>query len=52
MLKFMPFMFFIFLYKYACALSVYMCISSAWGIVEGKMVRRAIKRLDDAPAAG
>jgi len=51
MMKFMPFMFFIFLYKYAAALSVYMCISSAWGIVEGKMVRRAIKRLDDAPTA-
>jgi len=47
MVKFMPYMFFIFLYKYAAALSVYMCVSSAWSIIESKMVRKAIKRADD-----
>jgi len=47
--RFMPYIFFFMLYNYAAALSVYMCVSSAWGIIEGKLVRRAIARLD-APA--
>jgi len=46
MVRFMPYVFFFMLYTYASALSVYMCVSSAWGIVEAKFVRRAIKRLD------
>ena len=33
MVKFMPYVFFFMLYTYASALSVYMCVSSAWGIV-------------------
>ncbi|MHC4958795.1 MAG: YidC/Oxa1 family insertase periplasmic-domain containing protein [Planctomycetota bacterium] len=52
MVKFMPFMFFIFLYKYAAALSVYMCVSSAWGIVESKAVRRAVKRAEEQEVGG
>ena len=46
MVRFMPYIFFFFLYKYAAALSVYMCVSSAWGIVEAKLVRKAIKRAE------
>ena len=46
MVKFMPYVFFFMLYTYASALSVYMCISSAWGIAEAKLVRRAITKLD------
>ena len=45
MMRFMPYLFFVFLYNYASALAVYMCVSSLWGIVEGKLVRRAIARL-------
>ncbi len=41
--RFMPYIFFFMLYNYAAALSVYMCVSSAWGIIEGKMVRKAIQ---------
>jgi len=47
MVKFMPYVFFFMLYTYASALSVYMCISSAWGIAEGKLVRRAIAKHGD-----
>ncbi len=46
MMRIMPYMFFIFLYGYASALAVYMCVSSTWGIIEGKMVRKAIAKLD------
>ncbi len=46
MMRIMPYMFFVFLYGYASALAVYMCVSSAWGIAEAKLVRRAIKKLD------
>ncbi|MHC4932280.1 MAG: YidC/Oxa1 family insertase periplasmic-domain containing protein [Planctomycetota bacterium] len=46
MVKFMPYFFFFMLYNYASALAVYMCVSSAWGIAEAKLVRRAIARLD------
>ncbi|MFQ5844339.1 MAG: membrane protein insertase YidC [Planctomycetota bacterium] len=46
MFKLMPYLFFFFLYKYAAALALYMCVSSVWGIVEGKLVRRAIARMD------
>jgi len=46
MVKFMPYVFFFMLYKYAAALSVYMCVSSAWSIAESKLVRRAIKRME------
>ncbi|MHC4549138.1 MAG: YidC/Oxa1 family membrane protein insertase [Planctomycetota bacterium] len=46
MMRFMPFVFFFMLYNYASALAVYMCISSGWSIVESKLVRRAIARLD------
>ncbi|MGH7163740.1 MAG: YidC/Oxa1 family insertase periplasmic-domain containing protein, partial [Planctomycetota bacterium] len=45
MLRVMPYVFFLFLYNYASALAVYMCVSSLWGIAEGKLVRRAIARL-------
>jgi len=44
MMRFMPYVFFIFLYKYAAALAIYMCMSSAWSIVEGKLVRKAVAR--------
>ncbi len=47
MMKFMPYLFFVFLYNYAAALAVYMCVSSTWGIVEGKLVRKAIARQPD-----
>ncbi|MGQ0612582.1 MAG: YidC/Oxa1 family insertase periplasmic-domain containing protein [Planctomycetaceae bacterium] len=47
MMRFMPYMFFVFLYNYAAALAVYMCVSSVWGIVEGKLVRKAIARQPD-----
>jgi len=47
MVKFMPYVFFFMLYTYASALSVYMCVSSAWGIAEAKLVRRAIARHGD-----
>ena len=46
MVRYMPYVFFLMLYNYASALSVYMCVSSAWGIAEAKLVRRAIKKLD------
>ena len=46
MMRFFPFVFFFMLYKYAAALSVYMCVSSAWSILETKYVRKAIKKLD------
>ena len=46
MVKYMPYFFFFMLYNYASALAVYMCVSSAWGIAEAKLVRRAIARLD------
>jgi membrane protein insertase Oxa1/YidC/SpoIIIJ len=46
MVRFMPYLFFFFLYKYAAALSVYMCVSSAWGIGEAKFVRAAVKRAE------
>jgi len=46
MMKFMPFLFFFMLYNYASALAVYMCMSSLWSIVESKLVRRAIARMD------
>ena len=46
MMKFMPFLFFFMLYNYASALAVYMCVSSLWSIVEAKLVRRAIAKLD------
>jgi len=46
MMKFMPFLFFFMLYNYASALAVYMCMSSLWSIVEAKLVRRAIAKLD------
>ena len=46
MMRFMPYVFFFMLYKYAAALAVYMCVSSAWSIAESKYVRRAIARLD------
>jgi len=42
--RFMPYIFFFMLYNYAAALSVYMCVSSAWGIIEGRMVRKAIQK--------
>lgn len=45
MVKFMPYVFFVFLYNYAAALAVYMCVSSAWGIAEGRLVRKAVARL-------
>ncbi len=48
MVRYMPYIFFFFLYKYAAALSVYMCVSSAWGIVEAKFVRKAVKRAEEA----
>jgi YidC/Oxa1 family membrane protein insertase len=47
MVKFMPYVFFFMLYTYASALSVYMCVSSAWGIAEAKLVRRAIAKHGD-----
>ncbi|MHC4954994.1 MAG: YidC/Oxa1 family insertase periplasmic-domain containing protein [Planctomycetota bacterium] len=47
MVRYMPYVFFFMLYNYASALSVYMCVSSAWGIAEAKLVRRAIKKLDE-----
>lgn len=46
MMRFMPFLFFFMLYNYASALAVYMCVSSTWSIVESKLVRRAIAKLD------
>jgi YidC/Oxa1 family membrane protein insertase len=46
MMRLMPYVFFLFLYNYAAALSVYMCVSSLWGIVEGKLVRRAMARVE------
>lgn len=45
MVRFMPYVFFFFLYNYAAALSVYMCVSSIWGIFEGKFVKKAIARV-------
>jgi YidC/Oxa1 family membrane protein insertase len=44
MVKLMPYVFFFFLYNYAAALSVYMCVSSLWSILEGRLVRNAIQR--------
>jgi len=46
MMRFMPFVFFFMLYNYAAALALYMCMSSTWSIVESKLVRRAIAKLD------
>ena len=46
MVRYMPYVFFFMLYNYASALSLYMCVSSAWGIAESKLVRRAIAKLD------
>lgn len=46
MMRLMPYVFFLFLYNYTAALSVYMCVSSLWGIVEGKLVRRALARME------
>ena len=43
----LPYVFFFMLYTYAAALSVYMCVSSAWGIAEAKLVRRAIAKHGD-----
>jgi YidC/Oxa1 family membrane protein insertase len=46
MVRYMPYVFFFMLYNYASALALYMCVSSAWGIAESKLVRRAIAKLD------
>jgi len=46
MMRFMPFAFFFMLYNYAAALALYMCMSSTWSIIESKLVRRAIAKLD------
>ena len=46
MMKWMPVLFTFMLYNYASALALYMCVSSAWGIAESKLVRRAIAKLD------
>jgi YidC/Oxa1 family membrane protein insertase len=45
MMKFMPYVFFFFLYNYAAGLALYMCVSSVWSIAEARLVRRAIARL-------
>ncbi len=45
MMKFMPYVFFFFLYNYAAGLALYMCVSSCWSIAESKLVRRAIAKL-------
>jgi len=45
MMRFMPFVFFMFLYNYAAALALYMCVSSSWTIAESKLVRRAVAKL-------
>jgi YidC/Oxa1 family membrane protein insertase len=47
MMRIMPFIFFFMLYNYTAALALYMCVSSAWGIAESKLVRRAIARQSD-----
>jgi len=45
MMRFMPYVFFFFLYNYAAGLALYMCVSSCWSIAESKLVRRAIAKL-------
>ncbi|MFI5402566.1 MAG: YidC/Oxa1 family insertase periplasmic-domain containing protein [Planctomycetota bacterium] len=45
MMKFMPYVFFLFLYDYAAGLALYMCVSSCWTIAESRLVKRAIARL-------
>ncbi len=46
MMRFMPYLFFFMLYRYASALSIYMCVSSTWTIFESRYVRKAIKRIE------
>jgi len=46
MMRFMPYMFFIMLYRYASALSIYMCVSSMWTIFESRYVRKTINKMD------
>ncbi len=45
MMKFMPYVFFLFLYDYAAGLALYMCVSSVWTIAESRLVKRAIAKL-------
>lgn len=49
MMRFMPFVFVIFLYNYASGLALYMCVSALWTLFEQKLQR---KKYGDMATAG